>query len=83
MERARARRLLTEGVALAVSKGHRVLLLVHGRGLHSDEDGPVLKALVPEWLMAPPVAPHVLAFTPARPADGGEGALYVLLRRGR
>ena len=52
----------------------------------ADEGGRapgVLRASVPRWLNEAPLRAHVLAFTPARPRHGGEGALYVLIRRVR
>jgi DNA-nicking Smr family endonuclease len=59
----------------------RCVLVVHGRGLHSKDQIPVLKASVQLWLTRGRIARWVLAFTTARPHDGGAGALYVLLRR--
>jgi DNA-nicking Smr family endonuclease len=55
---------------------HRVLLIVHGKGRHTDQ--PILKNLVNHWL---PQFPQVLAFVSAVPQDGGTGAMYVLLKR--
>jgi DNA-nicking Smr family endonuclease len=55
---------------------------VTGRGLGS-EGGGVLRRQVPRWLNEPECRPHVLAFAPARRPHGGEGALYLLLRRAR
>ena len=43
----------------------------------------VLKGHVPGWLKNPPLSGLVLALAEARPADGGSGAFYVLLRRRR
>jgi DNA-nicking Smr family endonuclease len=43
----------------------------------------VLRANVPRWLNESPLRAHVLAFANARPRHGGEGALYVLIRRVR
>jgi len=51
---------------------------VHGKGLRSGIDGPVLKALVPTLLAR---WDDVLAFVTARLQHGGSGAVYVLLRR--
>lgn len=51
--------------------------IVHGKGTRSGRDGPVLKPKVVRWLRR---RNAVLAFTTARPVDGGTGALYVLLR---
>jgi DNA-nicking Smr family endonuclease len=61
--------------------GHRCVLLVHGRGLHSKDSVPVLKERLKVWLTRGRLARAVLAFATARPADGGAGAVYVLLRR--
>ena len=55
------------------------MLVIHGRGLHSDA-GPTLKAALPGWLAEPPHGASVLAFESAGPGRGGTGATYVLLR---
>lgn len=65
----------------ARSAGKRCVLVVHGRGLHSKDQLPVLKDALRTWLSTNRFARHVLAFATARPVDGGAGALYVLLRR--
>ncbi len=71
---AHARDLLAEFLA---SGRHAGLRCVHGKGYRSGARGPVLKTAVNLWLRR-----HldVLAFTSARPIDGGTGAVYVLLR---
>ena len=61
--------------------GHRCVLIVHGRGLNSPDSFPVLKEGLPVWLNRGPVKKIVLAFSTARPYDGGTGAIYVLLRK--
>jgi len=63
------------------SAGKRCVLLVHGRGIHSKDQVPILKDALRHWLATARFGRHVLAFATARPADGGAGALYVLLRR--
>jgi DNA-nicking Smr family endonuclease len=67
----------------SVRAGHRCVLIVHGRGLNSKDQVPVLKERLKSWLARGSAARRVLAFTTARPCDGGAGALYVLLRRDR
>jgi DNA-nicking Smr family endonuclease len=62
-------------------EGRRCVLVVHGRGLHSDQQLPVLKAQLPGWLQQGRMGRLVLAFCTARPEHGGAGALYVLLRK--
>lgn len=51
--------------------------IIHGKGLSSPGRAPVLKPQVARWLRAHEA---VLAFAPTQPKDGGEGALYVLVR---
>jgi DNA-nicking Smr family endonuclease len=63
--------------------GIRCVLVVHGRGLNSENHIPVLKERLPVWLNRGPVRRIVLAFSTARPYDGGTGAIYVLLRKRR
>ena len=63
--------------------GRRCVLVVHGRGLNSENHIPVLKERLPGWLSRGPVKKIVLAFSTARPYDGGTGAIYVLLRKPR
>jgi DNA-nicking Smr family endonuclease len=59
----------------------RCVLIVHGRGLHSKDQIPVLKSRLKTWLERGRIARSILAFSTARPHDGGAGAVYVLLRR--
>jgi DNA-nicking Smr family endonuclease len=61
--------------------GKRCVLIVHGRGLNSPDQVPVLKQRLQGWLNQKRIGQMVLAFASARPQDGGTGALYVLLRR--
>jgi len=53
------------------------VLIIHGQGYNSPQGQSKLKHLLSIWL---PQSPRVLAFCAARPADGGQGAMYVLLR---
>ena len=59
----------------------RCVLVVHGRGLHSKDQVPVLKESLKRWMHTARFARHVLAFSSSRPHDGGTGAIYVLLKR--
>jgi len=72
-----ARERLAEFVRDSAHAGLRCIRIVHGKGLGSPGREPVLKAKVKSWLVQ---RSEVLAFTHARPADGGHGALIVLLR---
>ena len=60
----------------------RCVLVITGKGDHSQGDG-VLRKMVPRWLNQTPNREKILSFNYARPRDGGNGALYVLLKRNR
>jgi len=59
--------------------GQYCMLIIHGQGYRSAGGVPVLKQSVDYWLQQ---HDSVLAFHSATPADGGKGAVYVLLRKG-
>ncbi|MGA7120446.1 MAG: Smr/MutS family protein [Polyangiaceae bacterium] len=63
------------------ARGERCLLVVHGKGEHSPQGMGVLRGEMGAWLSQGPSSQHVAAFVTAREVDGGEGAVYVLLRR--
>lgn len=78
MTAPQARQAVTEFCNEAHSRNVHCIRIIHGKGWRSGNRGPVLKPLVGRWLMR---RSDVLAFCPARPVDGGTGALYVLLKR--
>lgn len=61
-------------------KRDRVVLVIHGRGEHSPAGLGVLRGEISAWLSQGRASRHVAAFASALQEDGGEGALYVLLR---
>lgn len=75
-----ARRALLDALVGAINAGERCVLVIHGKGLRSEGE-PVLRRALPGWLADPRLGGRVLAFAPAKPEDGGTGASYVLLRR--
>ena len=75
-----ARELLSWFLQQALKRGLRCVRVIHGKGYGSVNRQPVLKIKVPRWLMQHDA---VLAYCQARPADGGAGALLVLLRAAR
>lgn len=72
-----AREALGQFIRLAHRTGLRCVRIIHGKGLGSPGRVPVLKAKVLRWLVQ---KREVLAFVQAKPADGGAGALVVLLQ---
>jgi DNA-nicking Smr family endonuclease len=72
-----ARTWLVDFLTAAVKRGQRCVVVVHGKGLGSKNREPVLRRKVAGWLAQ---RSEVLAFSQARPADGGSGAVVVLLK---
>ncbi|MBO4335376.1 MAG: Smr/MutS family protein [Desulfovibrio sp.] len=64
-------------------KGLRNLLIIPGRGRNSLDGVAVLRSKLPHWFTQEPLKRVVLAFCTAKPADGGPGSIYVLLRKYR
>ena len=79
--RKEAREVLPGFIAESRKRGRRCVLIVHGRGLNSKDQIPVLKESLKVWLTRGAMSRSVLAFCTARPPDGGAGAVYVLLRK--
>ena len=72
-----ARELLAQFLTAAARRGHRCLHVTHGKGWRSRNNEPVLRPKVAAWLRQ---RGEVLAFCEARPAEGGSGAVVVLLQ---
>lgn len=70
----------------AQADGARIALVVTGKGVsRGDQEGAsergVLKRQVPLWLALPEFRPLVVGFEDAHAGHGGQGALYIRLRR--
>jgi DNA-nicking Smr family endonuclease len=72
-----ARDALGEYLRNVAKRGLRCVRVIHGKGLGSPNKEPVLKSKVRNWLAQ---KEEVIAFCQARAADGGAGALVVLLK---
>ena len=70
---------LNEFLAAAFHTGKRCVLVITGKGTLSPGGG-VLKKMVPRWLNETPNRNRILSFNHAKPKDGGNGALYILLK---
>jgi len=80
MRTEEAREALGQFIRSAHKHGVRCVRVVHGKGLGSPGRQPVLKTKTQRWLVQ---KNEVLAFVQAKPAEGGAGALLVLLAPGR
>lgn len=82
MTQTRAHRALTGFLHRAHQDGLTFVLVITGKGRSGGESG-VLRRQVPEWLSLPEFRAFVVGFETAHIGHGGEGALYVRIRRAR
>lgn len=89
MTLAQAHPALMGFILRSAGAGHRLVLVITGKGKNRDDTNPiptrlgVLRHQVPQWLRMGPLAGIVMQVTPAHIRHGGEGAYYVYLRRAR
>jgi DNA-nicking Smr family endonuclease len=89
MRQREAHAALRRFLKSAQGKGYRHVLVITGKGAPADHSKPfyeadergVLRQAVPHWLTAPDLAHVVLSYSEAPRRLGGEGALYVRLRK--
>jgi len=67
----------------ASARGARLVLVITGKGRRSEGEGErgVLRRQVPQWLGLPEFRPFVVGFEDAHITHGGEGALYIRVRK--
>ncbi len=94
MRQTEAHAALRAFLMRSLSKGHRMVLVITGKGSGDREANDftefvnegrlsrgILRQRVPSWLDAPDLKAIVAGYTTAHIRHGGEGALYVQLRR--
>jgi DNA-nicking Smr family endonuclease len=77
--RFQAQDALTAFLLGAQARGYRAVLVITGQGRRGGTG--VIRASVHEWLQAPALRSVVSGFAPAARRHGGDGALYVTIRR--
>lgn len=91
MTEASAYRILFAFLAGAQQRGHRLVLVITGKGNPRREETAawmmsphgVLKQMVPRWLASAELAGMIASIRAAHVRHGGDGALYVYLRKNR
>ncbi len=82
-----AHNALLRFLGTASDRDARLVLVITGKGKRTGVDGErergVLRRQVPQWLSLPEFRAFVIGFEDAAIAHGGEGALYVRVRRSR
>jgi DNA-nicking Smr family endonuclease len=76
----RARAVVESFLRRAWDEGYRSVLVITGKGVQGDG---ILRRRAPEWLAAPHLSEIVAGVSEAHRRHGGEGALYVALKRKR
>ena len=72
--------MLTAALLRAYEEEARLILVITGKGHGGDG---VLRRRAPEWLSEPPLRAVIAALDAAHFRHGGDGALYVALKRRR
>jgi DNA-nicking Smr family endonuclease len=84
LTQAQAHDALADFLRTASARGARIVLVITGKGGTSrNGDHGVLRRQVPHWLGSRALREHVVGFAPAHIGHGGDGALYVRVRRGK
>ncbi len=84
---ASAHARLDRGLEAAIARGDRVLLLITGKPPRPESERPhargAIRAAVGDWLAASRHGDRIAAVRGAHPRHGGQGALYIVLKRQR
>ena len=78
LDQDRARPVLENFLRRAQADGERAVLIITGKGVMGDG---ILRRRAPEWLSEPHLRGIVAGFSPAARHHGGDGALYVAIKR--
>jgi DNA-nicking Smr family endonuclease len=78
LDQDRARAVLEAFLQRSWDEGYRAVLVITGKGVQGDG---ILRRRTPEWLAAPHLTHIVAGISEAHRHHGGEGALYVALKR--
>jgi DNA-nicking Smr family endonuclease len=84
MTQTRAHRALSDFLQRAHGDGLTFVLIITGKGkMGAESERGVLRRQVPQWLGLPEFRSLVVGFEEAHIGHGGEGALYVRIRRAK
>lgn len=83
LTQSEAHRALLHFLRTAAARDARLVLVITGKGGRGDVERGVLKRYVPQWLNLPEFQALIIGFEQAHVAHGGEGALYIRVRRTR
>jgi len=81
LTQAQAHSALLHFLRGASARDKKLVLVITGKGARGEGERGVLKRQVPQWLGLPEFRAFVIGFEDAHVAHGGEGALYVRIRR--
>jgi DNA-nicking Smr family endonuclease len=83
LTQSEAHRALLRFLRAAAARDARLVLVITGKGGRGEGERGILKRQVPQWLGLPEFRALIVGFEQAHVAHGGEGALYIRLRRTR
>ncbi len=80
MTAAQAKAVLTQFIYHSIERGLTWVLVITGKGVAGQG---VLRRELPLWCAQPPLSQNIVSFGPAAPSHGGDGAVYMRLRKSR
>jgi len=80
MTAAQAKAVLTQFIYHSVGRGLTWVLVITGKGVAGQG---ILRRELPLWCAQPPLSQSIVSFGPAAPSHGGDGAVYMRLRKQR
>ena len=83
MTQAEAYRHLVRFIDQSYFHKKRCVNVITGKGTQLNGNIGILRQAVPQWLNQPELRSKIIAFSHAPKNEGGEGAVYVLLKRWR
>ena len=81
MTQSEAQPALESFIEHAYLSNKREVIVVTGKGTKLGGEIGVLRKMTPDWLNREPTRSRIVAFTHAAAKDGGEGALYIRIRK--
>lgn len=81
LDRSQARQELDRFIQECCRRELTCVRVIHGKGNNSPGNVSILKKYLPFWLSSRRLSRFIVAYTSARPVDGGIGAVYILLRK--
>ena len=73
--------LLIDTINYAYYNGYRFILVITGKGCNTKAGKESIKSNIEHWMTNINIASKIIKYVDAKPKDGGNGAIYILIKR--